>query len=134
MSEVRFTYIPAHATHPVPSDGASGVDPHALLGWRPGRTAGEHTLSLGADMAAVAAGDAVIGTTTERSYALADLGLGLGQTYYWTVDEVNSAESPATWTGSLWSFTVAESLLVRRYGILPGCGILGNLGHLDGWV
>ncbi|NIS81930.1 MAG: hypothetical protein GTO14_17355, partial [Anaerolineales bacterium] len=49
-------------------------------------------------------------TVTETSYG--PLLLDLGKTYYWRVDEVNEAETPATWPGKLWNFTTQEYFVV----------------------
>jgi hypothetical protein len=102
LSEVRFMYIPAHAREPQPSDGAVDVEPSATLSWRPGREAASHQIYLGADPANLA----LAGTVEAASFQPDDL--VFGHVYYWRVDEVNEAASPATWEGDLWSFTTQE--------------------------
>ncbi|MCP4256593.1 MAG: hypothetical protein GY774_03590 [Planctomycetes bacterium] len=38
--------------------------------------------------------------------------LGWNTTYYWRVDEANSANADSPWTGPLWSFTTANFLII----------------------
>ncbi len=52
-------------------------------------------------------------SVAETSYG--PLSLDLGQTYYWKVNEVNEAETPATWQGELWNFTTREFLVVDDF-------------------
>jgi hypothetical protein len=41
--------------------------------------------------------------------------LDLGSTYYWRIDEVNSTETPTTWTGDIWSFSTQDYLIVDDF-------------------
>ncbi len=102
LSEVRFMYIPAHAREPQPDDGAVDVEPSATLSWRAGREAASHQVYLGVDPANLV----LAGTVDAASFQPDDL--VFGNVYYWRVDEVNEAASPATWEGNLWSFTTQE--------------------------
>ena len=43
------------------------------------------------------------------------MSLDLGQTYYWRVDEVNSAETIPTWQGDVWNFTTQQYLVVEDF-------------------
>jgi len=43
------------------------------------------------------------------------LSLDLGKAYYWRVDEVNEAETPATWQGDVWSFSTQQYLVVDDF-------------------
>ena len=99
LSEVRFFSIPVQAREPQPADGASTDGANVVLKWRAGREAASHEVSLGTDSAALT----LAGTTDEAS--LDPGALDYGTTYYWRVDEVNLAETPATHTGNVWSFT-----------------------------
>jgi hypothetical protein len=112
LSEVRFYYIPTTAREPSPATGATNVNPATTLTWRPGREAASHQVFLGADQQAVEEGTAPVATLTEPSYEAA---IGLGQTYYWKVVEVNEAQKPASWEGDVWSFTTAEALVVDDF-------------------
>ena len=113
LSEVRFFYIPVHATEPSPESGATDVDVDVTLGWRTGREAVEHHLYLSTDEQAVIDGNAPVTITTETSYG--PLSLDLGLTYYWKINEVNMAETPTTSDGDLWSFTTQQYLVVDDF-------------------
>jgi len=101
LSEVRFYYVPVKAREPRPDNGASGVDPDVLLGWRSGRMAFSHTLTLSTNPETVV-------ETTDSTYDTTALDLQLGESYSWVVTEVNEAAIPSEWEGDVWAFTVAE--------------------------
>jgi hypothetical protein len=50
---------------------------------------------------------------TEASHG--PLELDLGKIYYWRVDEVNEAETPTTWQGTIWEFTTEEYFVVDDF-------------------
>jgi hypothetical protein len=99
LSEVRFFYVPVQAMAPRPATQATGVALATTLTWRPGREAASHKVYLGTDPNAVANGAVAAQTVTDTSFSPA--GLLYGTTYYWKVDEVNTA----TYPGDVWSFT-----------------------------
>ncbi len=111
LSEVRFFYIPVHARKPTPDLGATDVDVDVVLGWRAGREAVTHDVYLSDSWEAVIDGTAAV--ISEASYG--PLSLDLGTTYYWRVDEVNEAETTATWQGELWDFRTQEYLVVDDF-------------------
>ena len=112
LSEVRFFYIPVRARDPRPADGAEDVDPDLVLGWRAGREAATHDVHLSSEREAVLDGSAYAGSVTEPAY---DAGaLDLSQTYFWRVDEVDEAQTPAL-EGDLWSFTTPDYLIVDDF-------------------
>ncbi|MHC4173834.1 MAG: discoidin domain-containing protein [Planctomycetota bacterium] len=113
LSEVRFFHIPMHARAPYPDSGATEVDVDVVLGWTSGREAVTHDVYFSADEQAVVDGTAPFTTVTEPSYD--PLSLNLGSTYYWRVDEANEAETPATWQGDLWDFTIQEYFVVDDF-------------------
>ena len=113
ISEVRFLHIPVHARNPSPDSGATGVDRDVVLGWRAGRGAVTHDVYLSTDEQAVIDGTVPVATVAETSYG--PLSLDLSQTYYWRVDEVNEAETPATWQGDLWDFKAQEYFVVDDF-------------------
>jgi hypothetical protein len=109
LSEVRFFSIPVQAREPQPADGAATNSANVVLQWRAGREAASHEVSLGTDSAALA----VVGTSAEASF---DPGpLDYSTTYFWRVDEVNLAETPAPHTGNLWSFTTPPYAVVDNF-------------------
>jgi hypothetical protein len=131
LSEVRFLHIPAFAREPQPASGMADVAPGVVLSWRPGREAAVHEVYLATDEQAVIDGTAPVATASEPSY---DAVLDLGLTYYWKVVEVNEAETLTTWEGDLWSFSVAESLVVEDFeGYDDGDNLIYDT-WIDGWV
>ncbi len=120
LSEVRFFHEPIHAREPNPADGATDVSIGTIdvpvdvtLSFYAGREAAQHDVYFSTDEQAVIDGTAPVTTVSELSYG--PLSLGLGETYYWRVDEVNEAETPATWQGDLWDFTTQEYFTVDDF-------------------
>ena len=113
LSEVRFLTMPVRAREPSPESGAEDVDVDVTLGWRAGRQAASHNVYLSTDEQAVIDGTAPATAVTETGYGPPHL--DLGATYYWRIDEVNDAESPATWQGDGWSFSTQEYLVVDDF-------------------
>lgn len=112
LSEVRFLYVPVAAREPSPSNGATDVHPEVTLGWRAGREAAAHDLYLSTEEQAVADGNVLPVTIAESSYSTP---LDLSTTYYWRIDEVNEAETPAIWPGDVWSLSTREYLVVDDF-------------------
>ena len=113
LSEVRFLHIPVNARRPYPDSGATGVPRDVVLGWRAGREAATHDVYISSDEQAVIDGTAPVETVTKTSYG--PMSLDLNKSYYWRVDEANEAEIPATWQGSIWSFTTTDHLIVDDF-------------------
>ncbi len=113
LSEVCFFYIPVNAREPYPDSRATGVDVDVVLGWTSGREAVTHDVYFSTDEQAVIDGTAPVTTVTETSHG--PLSLDLGKIYYWRVDEVNEAETPATWQGDVWNFTTQQYLVVDDF-------------------
>jgi hypothetical protein len=112
LSEIGFYYIPVRAREPNPADGTTDVGPDVTLGWRAGREAVSHHLYFSTDEQAVIDGTSPVAITTEAGY---DAGaLDLSKTYYWRVDEVDEAQTPAL-EGELWSFTTPDYLIVDDF-------------------
>ncbi len=113
LSEVRFFYLSVQAREPKPALGATDVYPDVVLSWRAGREADTHDVYLSNSEQEVIDANASVATVSEPSY---DAGtLDLGRAYYWRVDEVNGAETPATWQGEVWNFATAEYLVVDDF-------------------
>jgi len=113
LSEVRFMHIPVAARQPSPNSGAADVSIDATLTWRSGREAAEHRVYLSSDQQAVTNGTAPAVTVNQTRYSPSSL--VLGATYFWRVDEVNQAETPAVWPGDVWTFTTADYVVVDDF-------------------
>ena len=126
LSEVRFFYIPIHARGPDPASGATDVELDLTLSWIAGRQAAPaalgsdqnpplagHDVYFSSDEQAVIEGTALVTTVTETSHG--PLALDLGTIYYWRVDEVNDAETPATWLGDIWNFMTHEYFVLNDF-------------------
>ncbi len=112
LSEVRFFSIPVFARKPSPDSDATDVDVDVTLGFRAGRDAAKHDVYLSTNEQAVIDGNAPVNTVTENSYSTT---LDLDRTYYWRVDEVNDAETPATWQGDIWNLSTQEFSIVDNF-------------------
>jgi hypothetical protein len=95
---------------PSPTKGAVDVTQTPVLTWAPGLGA-THEVYFGTDAGALEkkAG----GNLGEETYELGQL--EWNTTYYWRVDEANSANADSPWTGPLWSFTTANFLIIDDF-------------------
>ncbi len=109
LSEVRFDCVPVWAREPEPVSGTT-VDPSVMLSWRAGREATSHEIYLGTDPNDLA----LVATVAESRFDAAPY-LQLGQTYYWSVVEVNEIATPSSWASDVWSFSIPESLTVDDF-------------------
>jgi len=92
---------------PDPVKGAVDVTQTPVLTWSPGFGA-SHEVYFGTDAASLELKGS--GNLGSESY---DPGQLLwNTTYYWRVDEANSANADSPWTGPLWSFTTANFLII----------------------
>ncbi|MDI9433823.1 MAG: hypothetical protein QM570_19070 [Planctomycetota bacterium] len=96
---------------PVPKDEAIDVARDVVLSWMPGEMAATHDVYFGTVFEDVNAasrtnpmGVLVSQDQTALTYDPAGL-LEFGQTYYWRVDEVNSAPDFTIFKGDVWTFT-----------------------------
>jgi len=102
----------ARAWSPNPGDGVSGVLRTPILSWKPGDyapPANGHYVYFGPDDPAnmvLAPGQ----PQTPNNYTPSPL--DLGRTYYWAVDEVNTTPPGGVNPGKVWSFTVADHLVL----------------------
>jgi hypothetical protein len=105
-----------YAFSPSPADGAYNKDTWVSLSWKPGARAVSHDAYLGENFADVNSGAP---STFRGNQAAASLivGLGLpgdpypgglvpGTTYYWRIDEVNTAHPNSPWKGPVWRFSI----------------------------
>ncbi len=136
LSEVQFSYIPTKARELSPADGTTidGID--ATLSWRAGRLAALHEVMFDADKQAVIDNNAVVAATEELSYDLMDL--DLASAYFWKINEVNEAETPAVHEGDVMTFITPEARVLddmEMYAVEDGLYIwqwwADGLGHDD---
>jgi len=116
-----------YALSPNPADGALHADTWVTLSWKPGDFAVSHDVYLGDNFDDVnngTGGTFRINQTT--AYYVAGFpgfaypeGLVPGTTYYWRIDEVNTADPNSPWKGKIWSFTVPPK---KAYNPLPANG------------
>jgi hypothetical protein len=92
---------------PNPANGAVDVTQSPILTWSPGFGA-SHEVYFGTDAGSLE--NKSSGNLGSESY---DPGqLEWNTTYYWRVDEANSANADSPWTGPLWSFTTANFIII----------------------
>jgi len=102
--------IMARAWKPSPATGANVTDEQVTLQWVAGQGAKVHNVYFGTDPEALELlpndiedpNEGIIQGVLSVDFSYDVNGLGVGNTYYWRVDEVN--ESDVVTTGNLWSF------------------------------
>jgi hypothetical protein len=100
-----------------PANGAVDVTQTPVLTWAPGLGA-TYDIYFGADPGALE--KKASGNLGQESYEPGQL--EWNATYFWRVDEANSANADSPWTGPLWSFTTANFLIIddmEAYNDLP---------------
>ncbi len=105
--------------NPDPSNGAVDVEHIPTLTWSPGIYAASHQVFFGANEDAVKNAD----TSSPEYKASGNLGaesyepekLEWNSTYYWRIDEANNTNPDSPWTGSIWSFTTANFLVIDDF-------------------
>jgi hypothetical protein len=110
---------PTQARAPQPQDGSTVqlVDSKAII-WTPGDKAAQHDVYFCTDQDAIANADTsnttgiYRGRINESGYILPET-LEWGQTYYWRIDEIEADDT--VHIGPVWSFTVADYLLVDDF-------------------
>jgi hypothetical protein len=112
--------LPLWATGPSPANTEPYAAQDTLLQWLPGEEATDHDVYFGDDAAAVANADtSTTGIYQGRQSAdktTFDPGqLEWGKSYFWRIDEINTANAESPWKGSLWSFTAADFLIVDNF-------------------
>jgi len=110
---------PLLAWDPSPVNGSTpDIDGATPLSWKPGEKAAQHDVYLGTDETAVKNADTSDTTGIYRvrqaatSYTPPEA-IQWGQTYHWRIDEVNTDATINT--GRVWTFTVADYLIVDDF-------------------
>jgi hypothetical protein len=105
---------PTAATNPNPSHSATSVTLNPLLTWTPGMLASSHEVYFGTNP--TPGPGEFQGSQSSTSFSPG--ALATSTTYYWVVDEVNSAGSIV---GSVWSFTTGSGTPQMHVdAIVPG--------------
>jgi hypothetical protein len=112
--------LPLWATSPSPANGDPQAPQASPLTWSAGDEATAHDVYFGEDAEAVANAtpadaDVYVGQQAAGVTSYNPGPLEWGKTYYWRVDEINPGQADSPWTGSLWSFTTADFVLVEDF-------------------
>jgi len=123
------------ACDPVPEDASTDVPRDVVLGWEAGEFAATHDVYFGTAFDDVndASRNNSMGVLLSQSQTVLSYDpegvFEYGQTYYWRVDEVNSAPDNTIFKGETWSFTVeplaypiANVTATSDVDPLPGAG------------
>ena len=94
--------------NPNPANGAVGVTQTPVLTWTPGVFADTYEVYFGTDAASLEKKSS--GSLGSESFETGQL--EWNTTYYWRIDEANSANADSPWTGPLWSFSTANFLII----------------------
>ncbi|UCE47550.1 MAG: hypothetical protein JSW47_18370, partial [Phycisphaerales bacterium] len=111
--------LPVRANRPSPPDGAVDIKQTSTVDWSPGYDVASHQVYFGVDEEAVR--NATVGSPEHKGGKTLgsesfDPGLLEWDTiYYWRVDEINDLNPESPWTGSVWSFTTADFLIVDDF-------------------
>jgi hypothetical protein len=95
---------------PGPANGAVDITHAPVLTWAPGLGV-SHEVYFGADANSLELKSS--GNVGSESYEPGEL--EWNTTYYWRVNEADSANADSPWTGPLWSFTTADFLVVDDF-------------------
>jgi len=111
--------LPVKASSPNPRNNSTDVGHTIVLSWGAGDNATSHEVYFGTDE------DAVRNSTKDSpeykdSKAIGSENYDPGKllwntTYYWRVDEVNTADPESPWVGNIWNFTTANYILIDDF-------------------
>ncbi|MHC4499060.1 MAG: LamG domain-containing protein, partial [Planctomycetota bacterium] len=112
---------------PRPYNYARDVQPDVDLEWLPGDYAGSHDVFIGTNWDNI--ND--VNSSNYASYPNVDYNhtdvniydpeyIGLGQIYYWRVDEVNDTCDASPWKGMIWRFTAASYIIIDDFEAYTG--------------
>ena len=124
------------AYNPCPVDGATDVPLDAELSWMPGCSAETHIVYFGTSIEAVDADAAPVTDPPQPQHpnSFDPALLESGRTYYWRIDEVGPADANSLQRGNIWSFTVADGLVIEDFESYNSYGdLLAAWAELGGW-
>ncbi len=125
--------LPGSAGGPAPEDGAIDIPRDVVLGWVPGEMAATHDVYFGTvfdDVNNASRSNPTGVLVSQGQTALTYDPVGLlefGQTYYWRIDEVNSAPDFTIFKGDVWTFT-AEPFAYPIESVLATTNALSEAG------
>jgi O-glycosyl hydrolase len=129
---------PVYAQHPVPFDGNESVPADAVLAWKQGGYAEKHDVYLGTDFndvndanRTIPLGVLVSQDHTTATYNPPEL-LDLNTTYYWRIDEVNSAPDYTIFKGEVWSFKTLPYFNMENFNSYADNAALRNVWENGG--
>jgi hypothetical protein len=140
LDEIRqvMRIDPLLAWNPTPANGSTpDIENATPLGWSPGDSAAQHAVYFGTDRDAVDNADASDATGVYRGQQVGTSynppeGVEFGGgPYYWRIDEHNTDATVSK--GSIWSFTVADFIVVDDFESYDDVGNLVYLTWLDGF-
>jgi hypothetical protein len=115
------THVPVLiATNPAPLNGAQKTLRDVTLNWEKGEYAEKHDVYFGTDLAKVndANRSNPLGVLVSQNHLTTIYDppkfLDFNTTYYWRIDEVNTAPDYAIFKGNLWTFTTYEPTTTWR--------------------
>ena len=113
---MRIDPLAAWKAHPS-NGGIVDIESATPLSWSPGDSAAKHDVYFGTDGDAVADADTTTtgiyrGRLDPNTYTPPE-GVEMNQTYYWRIDEFNTDATIST--GRVWSFTVADYLIIDDF-------------------
>jgi len=132
--------LPLWATSPSPAHNATNTPQELTLQWLAGDEATHQDVYFGDSAEAVAQADSSTTGIYQGRQAVQENTFDPGpldwnKTYYWRVDEINTANAASPWKGSVWSFTTADFIVVEdfeSYTDEEGSEIF--MTWIDGWA
>jgi hypothetical protein len=108
--EVLLLFDDTKARNPNPANNSSGINPDAILSWKPGNRAVSHDVYFGTNF------NDINNSNTSSSEYMGNFdvntwtpgGLNGWTYYYWRIDEVNE---PNLWKGNVWRFQTTGSII-----------------------
>ena len=107
---------------PNPVSGAASIGPGTKLTWVPGCSADHQVIYFGEVASQVGCASGQAGTLALQhplqpgdANTFEPPALGLGRTYYWRIDGAAGGDSNAVPPGEVWSFTVADHLVIDDF-------------------
>ena len=121
------------AYHPVPFNGTEDVSVDTVLEWKNGGYVEKHDVYLGTDFNDVNNAnrsnplDVLVSLNQSTTTYTPPEFLDLNTTYYWRIDEVNSAPDYTIFKGEVWSFRTSPYFVVENFNSYANDAALRNV-------